>query len=314
MTHPSVGAAGTHPGPDVVAFGMLTWFNNFMVDRPPVPNTGDYIRGSWNHIGDDATIVAALVRSWGLSSGIIGTALGNDEGGRNVARMVQDLGIQADLRVAEGTRTSQEFCFSDPEGGRTYWWERSPDILRTLDTADLSLLDGARMLCVDWYDGDHIVRAMAAARDRGVPVFLNLEYKHDDPDLLRTLAPLTTICQATTDEAQAEDNAHEVADRLLNAGIETVAVTMASQGSLVARRDQRIRLPALLVHAVDACAAGATFSAGMAYGLLTGLDLETTARFATCAAALSCTVRAPRAFPVEEIERRMGELATLMAR
>lgn len=86
MTHPSVGAAGTHPGPDVVAFGMLTWFNNFMVDRPPVPNTGDYIRGSWNHIGDDATIVAALVRSWGLSSGIIGTALGNDEGSRTWRR------------------------------------------------------------------------------------------------------------------------------------------------------------------------------------------------------------------------------------
>ena len=33
-------------------------------------------------------------------------------------------------------------------------------MLETLDTADLSLLDGARILYVDWYDGDHIVRAI----------------------------------------------------------------------------------------------------------------------------------------------------------
>ena len=296
---------------DVVAFGMLGHWYNSLIDAPPVPNTVGAIRTTTEHIGDDSTIIAQYVRSWGLTSAIIGTSLGDDDRGQLVRERVREYGIEADLRVAKGVPTSFEFSFSDPTGGRTYWWERNPAILRTLETADLSPVDRARILCVDWYDGDAIVRAMKAAGARGVPVFLNLEHKSDDPDLVRTLAPLTTICQATTDEAQRGTDAEAVARRLLDAGIGTVLVTMASRGSLLARDGERIRLPALRVPLTDACAAGASFSSGFVYGSLTGMDLEASGQFATAAAALACTAPGPKAFPVDEIAAMAAKVVPL---
>ena len=77
-------------------------------------------------------------------------------------------------------------------GARTYFWERAPEVLATLDTADLSLLAGAGLLYVDWYDGDHILRAMDEAIRLGMPVFLNFEHGHADSELLKRYAGRAT--------------------------------------------------------------------------------------------------------------------------
>ena len=87
-----------------------------------------------------------------------------------------------------------------------YFWQREKHVLDTLDTADLSLLQGAQMMYVDWYDGDHIVRAMDEAARLGVPVFLNMEHAHTDPDLLARYAGRARICQAITDAAQKDES------------------------------------------------------------------------------------------------------------
>ena len=55
------------------------------------------------------------------------------------------------------------------------------------------------------------------------------------------------------------------------------------------------------VKAVDACGAGATFSAGFIYGYLQDWDLESCARFATAAATLKVTRAGLKMFPVEQV-------------
>ena len=282
---------------------MLTPYYNLVVDEPPVHNTAHSITQLDECIGDDASIVALHLNVWGLSSGIIGTALGDDDAGRRVAERLRDLGIAGDVRLSKDLKTNFEVCICDPTGGRTYWWQRDPAVLETLANADLSLLRGAKLLYVDWYDGDHILRAMKEAAAQRAAVYLNLEHKYADHDLVAQLAPHVTICQATTDEAQKGGDAYEVADVLLASGMETVIVTMASEGSLVATKQERIRIPALQVQLVDGSAAGVTFSAGFIYGWLEGRTLEQCGRFATAAAALQCTVGGPQAFPLEDIER-----------
>jgi hypothetical protein len=52
---------------------------------------------------------------------------------------------------------------------------------------------------------------------------------------------------------------------------------------------------------VDACGAGATFSAGFIYGYLKGWDLESCARFGTAAATLKVTRAGLQMFPVSHI-------------
>jgi sugar/nucleoside kinase (ribokinase family) len=172
-----------------------------------------------------------------------------------------------------------------------------------LDTADLSLLRNAKIMYVDWYDGEHVVRAMDEANRLNVPVFVNLEHGHKDVDILRQYAKRATICQAVTDAAQLGGKRALVgtAKKLLKSGIKTAIITLAKGGCLVAQGEQIVRVYAPKVKAVDACGAGATFSAGFVYGYLKGWSLEASARFATAAATLKVTRAGLTMFPVERI-------------
>jgi sugar/nucleoside kinase (ribokinase family) len=240
---------------------------------------------------------------------MIGTAVGDDPRGHSLAKQLKDWGVQGEVRHSKDIRTPWEVDVSDESGARTYFWERAPHVLNTLDTADLSLLAGADLLYVDWYDGDHILREMDDAQRLGVPVFLNLEHGHADPLLLEQYGSRAIICQAVTDAAQrGEVSPLEVAQKLLKTGVQTALITMASEGCLAVRGSQAVRVYAPSIRAVDGCGAGATFSAGFIYGYLNGWELEQSARFATAAASLKTTRPGLQMFPIIEISTLAAQL------
>jgi sugar/nucleoside kinase (ribokinase family) len=216
--------------------------------------------------------------------------VGDDWRGHMLAHQLEEWGVQCTVRFSKAIKTPLEVDVSDRSGARTYFWQRPPDILSTLDTADLAPLRGARILYVDWYDGDHIVRAMDEAIGLAIPVFLNFEHGHVDEDLLRRYGGRATICQAVTDAAQlGEVDPVEVARKLLGIGVQTALITMAGEGCLGLEGDEVVRVHAPAVEAVDGCGAGATFSAGFIYGYLHGWSLLDRLRFATAAASLKVT-------------------------
>jgi sugar/nucleoside kinase (ribokinase family) len=218
--------------------------------------------------------------------------------------------VQGKVRFTKEYKTPLEVNVSDRKGARTYFWQRTPQILGTLDTADLSMLRGSKILYADWYDGDHILRAMDEANRHKVPVFVNLEHGHKDPDILKQYAKRATICQAVTDAAQLGGKRALIgtARKLLKSGIQTAIITLAKGGCLVAQGDEIVRVYAPRVKAVDACGAGATFSAGFIYGYLKGWDLEHSARFATAAASLKVTRAGLQMYPVKEIRELADRL------
>ncbi len=272
---------------DVVGFGMLTQVAILVVDQLPEHNTGALIKDVSEFIFDDAAIVACVMRQWDVRTGLIGTAVGYDQRGRTLARQLKALGVQGKVRFSKKIQTPLEVDISDQTGARTYFWHRQPHVLDTLDTADLAMLDGARLLYVDWYDGDHILRAMDEANRLNVPVFLNLEHGHVEPEKLERYVRRATICQAVTDPAQrGEHDPRAVAEKLLQEGAQTALITLASEGCLAANRQQIVRAWPIPVPVVDGCGAGATFSAGFIFGCLNGMDLIGSVRFATVAAAL----------------------------
>jgi sugar/nucleoside kinase (ribokinase family) len=293
---------------DVVCFGMIIPAWLLEVEAMPPHNTGAMIQKAEEFISDDAAIVACLLRQWEVKSGLIGTALGDDARGRQAARRLADLGVLGKVRLDPALHTPYEVDISDRTGARTYFWERHPRMLATLDDADLGLLEGAGMLYVDWYDGDHILRAMDEARRLQVPVFLNFEFGHQQPDLLHRYAGRATICQAVTDAAQSGGDPNAVADTLLSAGVQVALVTLAGEGCLVATANQRLRLQAIPVKVVDGCGAGAAFSAGFMDCWLRGENLESSARFATAAATLKCTVVGMHLRPRPEVRALADQL------
>jgi len=288
---------------------MLTPVAIMVVEQLPAYNTGALVNEISEFIFDDAAIIACLLRQWDISTAMIGTTVGDDVRGHNLAQQLKDWGVQGEVRHSREIKTPWEVDVSDKTGARTYFWERAPKVLATLDTADLSLLEGARLLYVDWYDGDHILRAMDEAIRRGMPVFLNFEHGHSDPELLKRFAGRVMICPAVTDAAQhSQMPPMEVAQKLLKNGVETALITMAGAGCLAVRGQQVVRVHAPSVHVVDGCGAGATFSAGFIYGHLMGWDLEKSARFATAAASLKVTRAGLQMFPIDEITTIAAQL------
>lgn len=291
-----------YPRPVYVGFGMLTPVAIMVVEQLPEHNTGALVKEVSEFIFDDAAIIACLLRQWDVTTAMIGTVVGDDARGHLLARQLEDWGVQGEVRFSREIRTPWEVDVSDETGARTYFWQRPSHVLDTLDTADLSILKGARMLYVDWYDGDHILRAMDEAIHLDVPVFLNFEHGHADPELLKRYAGRATICQAVTDAAQCGDVPPlDVASKLLNTGVHTALITMADQGCLALRGEEIVRVHAPVVRAVDGCGAGATFSAGYIYGYLMGWDLEKSVRFATAAASLKVTRPGLQMFPITDI-------------
>ena len=164
---------------------------------------------------------------------------------------------------------------------------------------------------MDWYDGDrHILRAMQEAYRHKIPVFLNFEHGHNHPELLKKYAGLVTICQAVTDAAQIgkKQAMLGVARKLINSGIKTAIITMASQGCMVVQGEEIIRIYAPKVKARDGSGAGATFSSGYIYGYLQGWRFEECIRFAIAAASLKVTRSGLQMFPINEIKVLAGRL------
>ncbi len=281
---------------------MLTPVSILVVDQLPEHNTGALIKEVSEFVFDDAAIVACLLRQWSISSAIIGTAVGDDARGHQLASQLNEWGVQGEVRFSKTIATPYEVDVSDRTGARTYFWQRTPQVLSTLDTADLALVRSSRILYVDWYDGDHIVRAMDEAAQWDVPVFLNFEHGHADPELLRRYGGRATICQAVTDAAQLGiEQPLDVARKLLRMGIRTALITLAGEGCLAAQAGEVVMVRAPAVTAVDGCGAGATFSAGYIHGFLKGWSFVDTLRFATAAASLKVTRPGLEMFPVDEI-------------
>ena len=272
-----------------MCFGVLSYLQLMVVDQVPVHNSGTQIQRLTDSYGDDAGIVAGMLHQWGRDARFIPSALGDDELGVKVASTVERLGVLVQVTVKPGVATVAELSIVDPSGARTYFYQRTPELVATLDAADLTPLDSASFLYVDWYDGDHILRPMKLATEMGVPVFVNIESQYGNQELLTNLAPYATVCQVSADnpDAGGEDMA-SIANGLLEASITTVVVTGGNRGCFAADAYEAVRVSAPQVKVVDGNGAGSCFSSGFIYGRVLGWDLEQCARFATAQASLKC--------------------------
>ena len=212
------------------------------------------------------------------------------------------------MEIDPSVATVAELSIADPSGARTYFCQRTPELLATLDAAGLAPLESAAYLYVDWYDGDHILRPMQAASRMGIPVFVNMEDQYANNELLAKLAPYVTVCQVSADNADNGDDLESIAGGLLKAGMGTILVTGGSRGCLVSDSAQRVRVSAPVVDVVDGNGAGSCFSAAFIYGSLRGWDLERCARFATAQASLKCGVPGYQVATVAEGERLAATL------
>ena len=122
--------------------------------------------------------------------------------------------------------------------------------------------------------------------------------------LTDVLKPCKPAAQAMTGEVGYE----HIAKKLLAMGPKIVALTMGSEGCLLASADCVVRRSAYKVKVVDTTGAGDAFMGGLSYGVLQEWPLERVADFANACAALCCTKVGARAMAKrKEVEALMAK-------
>ena len=140
-----------------------------------------------------------------------------------------------------------------------------------------------------------VVELFEAAHHAGARTLLDVVLPGDasaSMNDLRRILPSVDFFLPNYDEARhltGEQDAERQADRFINAGVETVIITMGAEGVLVRSAAGSRRVPAPSVDFVDGSGAGDAFAAGLIVGILESWPLEQSLLFATEVGALACT-------------------------
>lgn len=233
-------------------------------------------------------------------------AIGEDAAGNFIVDTMQRYGIDTSaLRRKQGVQTSATMLPIRPNGERPALHVLGANAELTLEDIDFNAIAAARHLhfggtfLMPKLDGEPTARVLAFARERGIPITLDL-IAIDRPDLLDVVSPAlpnVDYFMPGLDEARMICGLHdrsEVIRFFLDRGVKTTVFKMGAEGSSIAWRNtsggiEEIRVPAFATTVVDSTGCGDAYCAGFIVGLLRGWDLVECARLGTAASGLVIT-------------------------
>jgi sulfofructose kinase len=278
--------------PRLVSIGAACLTTIYRVDAiPPAPGKAqarDALR-----VTDGMAISAAyaFARLGGRAS--VWARLGDDAQGRAMRDELAQAGLDVTgLRACAGGKSSHASVIVDARGERQVAVFHDPGLDADPSWLPLDTLDGASFLHADvrWREG--AIRAMTAARDKGVRVMLDAETT--EPAILAALVPLAShavfsdaglAVHTGTDDVEA--GLRQVAARGRHAH---VGASCGAKGYVWLDGDAIRRERAPEVAAIDTLAAGDVFHGALALALAEGRPMQAAARFACAAASLKCAV------------------------
>lgn len=236
--------------------------------------------------------------------------LGDDMFGRRLLRQCSELGLDMSLSpVLPGERSSVYLYVSD-ERGEMALAIADMDITRRLTPEllepRLPFLNRMDALVLDANLEEETL--LYLAKSVQVPLCADpvstvkaLRLKKLLPGL-RLLKPNRLEAEALTGEADPES----AAAALLDAGCETVFISLGAEGILAAGRGDLLRLPCLSLPVINTNGAGDAATAALVWAGLRGLDLRQSAEAALLAGALTAACPEANAPSLSELPARLG--------
>jgi ribokinase len=172
-------------------------------------------------------------------------------------------------------------------------WRVTPD---DIPGTQLAMAAGGILVAQLELPMETVAAGLARARDMGLTTLLNTAPYNPEA---RGFLPLVDILVANEIEAGdlaewssavSEENAADVAARLMARGPGTVVITRGAAGVFLATPEIATMLPAPRVDVVDTTGAGDCFTGALAASLVQGFDLVEAAQRAIMAASYSVTV------------------------
>jgi sulfofructose kinase len=261
----------------------------FLVERFPTLNTKSPAREFLITGGGCAANAAIAIARLGAGAKFAGP-LGDDEHAERVAEGMASAGVEtsAVLRIA-GATTSVSGIFVDAAGERLLTTRRSQGLASARPREPDRLLQDVDALLADNHFPEFVVPICAAARERKLPVVLDIDKPTELNDPLLALGSHTIFSaealRATTGIEQLEGALARAAEHCRG----FVAVTDGECGTLWHVGGARGHQAAYTIAAVDTLAAGDVFHGAFALALAEGRREDDAMRFASATAALKCT-------------------------
>jgi sugar/nucleoside kinase (ribokinase family) len=295
---------------DAVALGLNAIDHLIVVPQYPDFNTKiPYLSHTLAPGGQCATAMVTLARL-GMRASYIGK-IGSDEIGRVQIDSIASEGVECSgVSVVERAETQTAFIIVEQQSGeRTILWNRDERLTMTAREVDREAITSGRVLHLDGHDVAASIAAAGYAREAGVPTVLDIDNPYPGFEELLPLIDCiicsSSFTERVTGEADTRDALKSLHERT---GSRFVAATLGAEGALAYFKGAYIHSPAFEIACRDTTGAGDAFHGGFIYGLLSGMSVEETLRFANAVAALKCRrIGARTALPtLAEVNELLG--------
>ena len=294
------------------------------IDALPAHGKLAFVERMELHSGGGAANTGMGLTALGIATAIIGK-VGQDGLGDFLVRRFEQAGMDAGgIRRDPVTATSATMVLAHADGERSFLHYVGANGTLGFEDIDLTrvrqskILHAGNMLILPSLDGEPLARLFEEAQTAGV--ITSLDTAHDPTGQwmanLAPCLPFTDYFLPSYEEAQMLapgcDTPDDIAQCLMDAGANVVALKMGGQGSRVYSRDgTRLQIPALAVPLVDANGAGDAYVAGFLAGVAKDWNLEQCARLATavgamCVGALGTTTGIGSMEQAQTLMRRVG--------
>jgi sulfofructose kinase len=291
---------------EVDAIGFGTNAVDFLIEVPEYPayNTkvelDKYTRAAG---GEVATTMAGLSRL-GLRTSYVGR-FGDDDAGDIGRRSLETDGV--DLAFAEtvvDASTQIAFIIIDTRTGeRTVIWKRDEKLAYSAADAPLDALKTAKVLHFTPHDVEACIAMAREAKRLGTIVSADIDNIFPGADELFHLVDIFIASSDVPAKLFGDADPRSALSKIREQfGCRIAGVTLGRSGSLLLCEDVFIESDGYDVPGGcrDTTGAGDSFRVGLLYGLLRGLSVEQSAKYANAVAALKCrAVGARTALPTE---------------
>jgi ribokinase len=275
---------------------------DLVVSVRQIPDRGETVTGAkfQTFFGGKGANQAVGVARLGYPVRMVGR-VGDDEFGSRLRDGLKAAALRTDsVKVTAGISSGVALITVDAQGHNTIVVTPGANGRLTPEDLEASLAEirSAGIILAQLETPLETVEYLASlASRRNVPLMLDpAPARKLSRSLLRDVTWLTpneteasVICEETYGRIDA-GNAKTYAERLMSKGPRNVLLKLGNHGAYLATAEgARAHIKAYKVRAVDSTAAGDALNAGLAVGLMRGMDPTAAARYASAVAALSVT-------------------------
>jgi sulfofructose kinase len=276
---------------DVVGIGENSVDHVLRLPALPGPGQATKFQVSSTSHEPGGQIVTALCTctAMGLRASYIG-AFGHDDDGKRLRAALESRGLDlthAPVRLVPNR--SAVILVDERNGDRVVMAHRDAALALTPEMLPRAALARARVVHVDGVDEAASIEAARLGRAAGAHVTCDLDAIGAGTAALLAELTIPILAQGLPEAITGEPDPERALRQLPAPHARIRCVTLGAQGALLLDGDRVIRCEAPAVEVVDSTGAGDVFRGAFIVALLRGDPPERLLRFATAAAALSCT-------------------------